>query len=85
MYLHECVVARGYGRISGRTRVLKQVAESREATLGYLDHLVDVEPAERAQHDTTNEENSRDGRSSEVWRRGDPRDEPPPENPVRRV
>jgi hypothetical protein len=84
------VVARGYGRISGRTRVLKQVAESREANARVwrsldVDQLVDVEPAERAQHDTTNEENSRDKRSNEVWRRGDPRDEPPPEYPVRRV
>jgi hypothetical protein len=35
MYLQECVVARGYGRISGGTRALELAAESREASLGY--------------------------------------------------
>jgi hypothetical protein len=36
MYLHECVVAKGYGRISGGgTRVLELAAESRGMALGY--------------------------------------------------
>jgi hypothetical protein len=50
-----------------------------------VDRLADVEPAERGQHDTSNEEDCSDGRSGEVWRRGAIEDKPPPENPVRRV
>jgi hypothetical protein len=46
---------------------------------------VDVEPAERGQHDTSNEKDYSDVRSGEIWRRGDPQDQPPLENPVRRV
>jgi hypothetical protein len=40
---------------------------------------------ERGQHDINNEEDYRDGRSGEVWRRGVCEDEPPPEDPIRRV
>jgi hypothetical protein len=50
-----------------------------------VDQPLDVEPPERGRHDTINEEDYRDGRSGEVWRRGAPEDQPPPENPVRRV
>jgi hypothetical protein len=32
-----------------------------------VDRLVDVEPAERGQHDTNNEEDCRDWRSGEVY------------------
>jgi hypothetical protein len=43
-----------------------------------LVHLhVDVEPAEREQHDNINEEDCRDGRSSEGWRRGVVEDQSP--------
>jgi hypothetical protein len=41
--------------------------------------------AERGEHDTNNEEDCRDGRSGEVLRRGVLEDQPPPENPVRRL
>jgi hypothetical protein len=40
----------------------------------HVDHPTDVEPAERGQHDTNREEDRRDGRSGEVWRRGVPED-----------
>jgi hypothetical protein len=50
-----------------------------------VDQYGDVEPAERGQHDMIIEEVCRDVRSGEVWRWGDPRDQPPPVNPVRRV
>jgi hypothetical protein len=50
-----------------------------------VDQRADVEPAERGRHDTISEDDYRDGRSGEVWRRGVPEDQPPPENPVRRV
>jgi hypothetical protein len=35
------------------------------------DQHVDVEAAERGQHDNNNEEDCRVGRSGEIWRRGD--------------
>jgi hypothetical protein len=50
-----------------------------------VDQHADVEPAERGHHDTNNEEDCRDGRSGEVWRRGVPADHPPPESPVWRI
>jgi hypothetical protein len=73
----------GYGRIIGGLRVLELAAESLEASLVYVDHHVDTEPAERGQHDISLEEDCRVGRSGEVWRRGVPENQPPPENPVR--
>jgi hypothetical protein len=48
------------------------------------DKRADVESVERGQHDNS-EEDYRDERSGEVRRRGNPKDQPPPDNPVRRV
>jgi hypothetical protein len=45
-----------------------------------VDHHAYVEPAERGRHDNNNEEDYRVGGSGEVWRRGDPHDQRPPEN-----
>jgi hypothetical protein len=50
-----------------------------------VDQLRHIEPAERGEHDNNTEEDCRVGRSGEVSRRGDPQDQPPPENPARRV
>jgi hypothetical protein len=50
-----------------------------------VDDHVDVEPAERGHHDNIIEEDCRVRRSGEVLRRGDPQDQPPPENLVRKV
>jgi hypothetical protein len=50
-----------------------------------VNYLVDVDPAEMGPHDTSNEEDYRDGRSGEVWRRRVREDQPPRENPARRV
>jgi hypothetical protein len=50
-----------------------------------VDQYVDVEPAERGQHDNNNEEDYRDGKSGEVWRRGAHEDQPPLENPIRKM
>jgi hypothetical protein len=49
------------------------------------DQHVDVVPAERGQHDNNSDEDCRDGRSGEVWRREDSQDQPPPGNPAPRV
>jgi hypothetical protein len=70
--------------------MLELAADNREIALGYGARsssisMLDVEPAERGQHDTNNEEYYRDGRSGEVWRRGVLEDQPPPKTPVRRV
>jgi hypothetical protein len=80
MSLQKCVVARGVrtdrrweagvgaggGKLgSNATRVWRSFD---------VDHHVDVEPAERGQHDTSGEEVCRDGRSGEVWGRGDLQD-----------
>jgi hypothetical protein len=71
--------------------VFELAAESREATLASVwrslnvDQPADVEPAERGHHDNNSEEDCRDGRTGEVWRRGVPQDQPPPENPARKV
>jgi hypothetical protein len=65
----------GYGWISGGTRMLEVAAESREASLGYgarstlINMLTSSRPKARKQHDTDSEEDCRDGRSGEVWRR----------------
>jgi hypothetical protein len=63
-------------RISGGTHVLKPAAESREATLGYGARLTSTNmstssrlKAQGVKHDTSDEEECRDGRSGEVWRR----------------
>jgi hypothetical protein len=50
-----------------------------------VDQSHDVEPVDRGQHDTTNEEDRHDGRSNEVCRRVVHEGQPPPENPVRGV
>jgi hypothetical protein len=44
MYFHECVVERGYERISGGLRVLELTTESREAALGYGTRLTSANP-----------------------------------------
>jgi hypothetical protein len=67
--------------------VLVLAAESREAALRVrrsldVDQRDDVEPAERGQRDTNNHKDCCDVRSGDVWWRGDPQDQPPPENPV---
>jgi hypothetical protein len=36
-------------------------------------------------HDTSGEEDCRDGRSAVVWRRGNPQNHPPPVSPLRSV
>jgi hypothetical protein len=50
-----------------------------------VDQPTYVDPAERGQQDNDNEEDYRDGRSGEAWRRGVFEDQPPPKNPARRV
>jgi hypothetical protein len=50
-----------------------------------VSQYANVEKAERGEHDTNNEKGYRDGRSGEVRRQGVLEDQPPPENPVRRV
>jgi hypothetical protein len=77
MYLHECVEARrvqtdqrwdaGVGAGDGKPGSSARVWRSLD-----VDQLADVEPVERGQRDTTNEEECRDGRSG-------PHDQPPPE------
>jgi hypothetical protein len=77
MYLHECVVARrvrtdhqwdsGIGVGGGKPGSNAKVRRSLD-----VDQPVDVDPAEREQHNTNSEEDCRDGRSGEVWRRGVP-------------
>jgi hypothetical protein len=64
----------GVGASSGKPRSIARVWRS-----------LDVETTERGQHDTGSEEDCRDGRSGEVRQRGVPEDQPPPENPARRV
>jgi hypothetical protein len=84
MYLQECVVARG-ARTDQRWDAGvgdgggKSGGNAREWCSLDVDHDVDVDPAERGQHDTSSEEDCRDGRSGEAWRQGDPQDLPPPE------
>jgi hypothetical protein len=90
MYLQKCVVARGVrtdqrwdagvGAGGGKPASSARVWRSLD-----VDEHVDVEPAERGQHDTRSEEDCSDGRSGEVWPRGAPQYQPPRENPVRRV
>jgi hypothetical protein len=90
MHLHECVVARrvrkdqrwnaGVGACGGNPGSNARVWRSLD-----VHQHPDAEPAERGQHDTTSEEDCRDGRSGEVWQRGVREDQPPPETPVRRV
>jgi hypothetical protein len=89
LYLHECVVPRrartdkrwdaGVGAGGGKPGRNARVRLSLD-----VDPHAEVEPAKRGQHDTGNEE-YRDGRSGEIWRRDVPQDQPPPEPPVRRV
>jgi hypothetical protein len=50
-----------------------------------VDNYAEVEPAERWKHENNSEEDYRDGRSGNVRRRGVLKDQPPPENPVRKV
>jgi hypothetical protein len=67
----ECVGAGG-GKSGSNARVRRSLD---------VDQHVDVDPAERGQHDSNSEEDCRVWRSGEILRRG----QPPPENPVRRV
>jgi hypothetical protein len=60
-------VGAGHGKPGSNARVWRSLDVGQH---------VDVEPAERGKHNT--EEDCRDGRSGEVWRRGDPQDKPPP-------
>jgi hypothetical protein len=90
MYFHECVVERrertdqrrveGVGAGGGKPGSNARVWRSLD-----VDRHADVGPAERGQHDNKSEEDSHPERSDEVWRRGDPHNQPPVENPVRRV
>jgi hypothetical protein len=48
-----------------------------------VDMHTDVESADMGQHDANTEEDCHHERSGVDWRRGDPQDEPPLENPVR--
>jgi hypothetical protein len=50
-----------------------------------VDQHVHVEPADRGQHGTNTEEDGRDGRCGEVWRRDVHEDQPQPKNLARRV
>jgi hypothetical protein len=85
MYLHECVVARGL-RTDQRWEAGVGAGGEKPGSNTWVwrslgvNHLVNVEPADMGQHDTSNEEDCRDGRNGEVWRRGDPHDQPPPRN-----
>jgi hypothetical protein len=73
MHLQKCVVARGYGHISGGLRVLEMEAESREAALGYgalstsTNMLTSSRPKGGSMTPIASEEDCRDGRNGEVW------------------
>jgi hypothetical protein len=90
MYFYECVVERrartdqrwieDVGAGGGKHGSNAMVRRSLD-----VDQRVGVESDERKQHDNNSEEECHVGRSGEVWRRGVLGDQPPPENPVRRV
>jgi hypothetical protein len=89
LYLQQCVEARrartgsrwdaGVGAVGGQPGSGARVWRPLD-----VDQPIDVQPSERGQRDTDNEKDCRDGRSNEVWWRRS-QDQPPPENPVRRV
>jgi hypothetical protein len=90
MYFKECVVARRVRTNKRWARVLEMAAEIREATLGYgarstSTSMMTSSRPKWANATPKNEEDYRDGRSGEVWRRDVLEDQLPPENPVRRA
>jgi hypothetical protein len=66
--------------------MLELAAECREAPLGYGAHSTSTSPLTSSRpkwgyYNTNNEEDYRDGKFGEVWRRGVPKDQPPPGKP----
>jgi hypothetical protein len=74
MYVQECVEVRRvrtHPRWNAGVRAegVKPGSNARVWRSLDVDEHANVEAAERGQHDNSNEEDSHDGRSGEVWRR----------------